>query len=469
MSNLYPISRESRQTEVLVASAAQTVFGPTAYKVWDIEDIKVAVKPVGGEWGFVTDGLTIAKISSDVLEKVTLTFDVGRGAGDLVQITSARVHERLGSVTQGGTINSQNIEREFSRLATVIQELRRDIDNTPAFLPGDGGLSFKNNQLKNILAGVAENDAVNVAQVVALAAFGFVHVGPWGNNPVFAKNALTTNVDTLYICTVPHTRTADTEPGVGVDWETVFDIFPVAIAGGDFQSSGLVAMFGNLNFGGNSAVNVDLVDGRNVSDDGARLDSFSVNLSSFSLPDSAVITAFGKSVVGLADVAGLLALLGLSNDPWLFEPIGKPFPLLLHIPGVELPPTDQSYRYVLLSAGESGPGGYNEGVIINEVNTGASPTKLATGVIDWPTSTMHGQVIGLANTEKRYFRPGEVSGVLQESQNLAHTHSYTGTTSANKGTAILGGLQQAARTTGSEGGDEARPREEQVPYMVRIF
>lgn len=108
-------------------------------------------------------------------------------------------------------------------------------------------------------------------------------------------------------------------------------------------------------------------------------------------------------------------------DPWECLPIGVPIPVFDHIPGVTPPPTDRSYRYIKLTAGESGVGGYNEGVLTGENVSGSAPLVDAGAFINLPSSPMHGQGVRLINTERRFIRAGS-SGTLQDDAMQGHWH-----------------------------------------------
>ncbi|MEM7067914.1 MAG: hypothetical protein AAF478_03445 [Pseudomonadota bacterium] len=147
--NPFPIDRSLRETEVLTPTEGQTSFGPTIIKFWDIEDVEVWLKPVNGEWAEQTTGFSITK-EPGIFSPITVTFSSGLTAQDKVYILSRRLHERLGSVTQGGKINSGNLERELDRVATNFQEVRRDLSRLPTPLPDSGGYDLRNLPLKNI-------------------------------------------------------------------------------------------------------------------------------------------------------------------------------------------------------------------------------------------------------------------------------------------------------------------------------
>src|SRR5690554_3672755 len=58
--------------------------------------------------------------------------------------------------------------------------------------------------------------------------------------------------------------------------------------------------------------------------------------------------------------AGAIIAVANLTDAWALQPIGVPFDIWTHLPGVELPPTDNpNYRYIKLTASDS----YNAGVL----------------------------------------------------------------------------------------------------------
>lgn len=100
---------------------------------------------------------------------------------------------------------------------------------------------------------------------------------------------------------------------------------------------------------------------------------------------------------------------GDSSAIWASMPIGHPFALELHIPGVEPPPTDNpKFCYIKLSSNDP----YNNGILINEVVTGTAPVLSVTAEINFPQSPMHGQRIELRNTSKVFSRAGQNGGVV---------------------------------------------------------
>jgi len=165
-------------------------------------------------------------------------------------------------------------------------------------------------------------------------------------------------------------------------------------------------------------------------------------------------------------------------DPWAMQPIGVPIPVFGHISGVSAPPRNKGYRYVNLTAGQTGPGQYNEGILTNETVSGSAPLINATAVINLPASPMHGQTIHLINTERRFIRAGS-AGTVQDDAIQEHRHpSASGNdwVGIANGSASLnyqsGGNNNRAEQMGTGDGrmsNETRPRNIGATYFMRIL
>ncbi|KZE34091.1 hypothetical protein IMF23_04255 [Chelatococcus daeguensis] len=168
------------------------------------------------------------------------------------------------------------------------------------------------------------------------------------------------------------------------------------------------------------------------------------------------------------DLEEVIVSIGLwLNDPWAMQPLGKPIDLMEHIAGVPPPPTDRGYRYVKLTAGLTGAGGYNEGCLASESVSGSAPYINATAVISLAGSPLEGQTIRLLNTEGRFLRRGS-SGVLQDDQIKSHSHGIQVGGSVNGSFVAAGNPYSDVRNTQAFGGDETRPRNMAVPAYMRI-
>lgn len=165
--------------------------------------------------------------------------------------------------------------------------------------------------------------------------------------------------------------------------------------------------------------------------------------------------------------------------------IGEVFALQTDVTGVAAPSNDGAVKYIELTAGLTGAGQQNEGLLTSESVSGSSPKITATAVIDHADSPMNGQTIHLINTEERFLRAGN-AGTLQDDQDnsvdaLRTNHQASLTT---EGSASIPGdgswsskrMTGAWDTGGSEsyiemkkkGNDETRPRNIGVTHYMRI-
>lgn len=127
----------------------------------------------------------------------------------------------------------------------------------------------------------------------------------------------------------------------------------------------------------------------------------------------------GGLVEALAD-AMQIPVAGASDLPWLATDLGRPFPIWSHLwddPLDALPPPDWPHgRFVILTAGLDGAGGYNEEALTGEDIAGSGPTLLATADISFPASPFLGRTVDLVNTSGRVFYGGEIAGHVWHDQ-----------------------------------------------------
>lgn len=171
----------------------------------------------------------------------------------------------------------------------------------------------------------------------------------------------------------------------------------------------------------------------------------------------------------------------LSIAKWIGTPIGG------YITPYSAPPTnDPRFRYVLCSAGATGAGGYNDGVLVGEIVTGTSPLVTATATVNLANSPMNGQAIHLINTEGRFVGAGDTESVENDSiQNIIGdriSSPYLPATpptgafqlGADAGSSYSGGAgafkfvsfnaSNVVRTS-----DHTQPRTHRLPHYRRIF
>ncbi|CUA90941.1 Phage T7 tail fibre protein [Chelatococcus sambhunathii] len=171
-------------------------------------------------------------------------------------------------------------------------------------------------------------------------------------------------------------------------------------------------------------------------------------------------------------------------DTWAMQPIGMPIPIFDHIPGVPTPPTDKAYRYVKLTAGLTGAGGYNNGILTSETVSGSAPLVNATAVVSLTGSPLNGQTLRLINTERRFVRAGDIAGSVQDDAFQGHRHlplnpswpfmHRNGSENFSGGGAPLSSISTTGdpTTDGSSGAPrtstETRPRNIWATYYMRI-
>ena len=124
--------------------------------------------------------------------------------------------------------------------------------------------------------------------------------------------------------------------------------------------------------------------------------------------------------------------------------IGEPFFLFDNITGVSAPDNSGEAKYIRLTAGQSGAGGYNEGLLTNESVSGSAPLVEATAEI--ATGPLAGQIVPLINTEEAFLRARETSGALQMDQKQRTTGRFANGRSSYSNTSYSLGTEDGAFT-----------------------
>lgn len=189
-------------------------------------------------------------------------------------------------------------------------------------------------------------------------------------------------------------------------------------------------------------------------------------------------TAASQSTEDFASATEFEAMGQKVDDPWALKVLGEFVYVDDGTDGLIAPPKNKAYRYVELTAGLTGAGAYNEGILTGETVSGSSPNITATAVVSLAGSPFNGKTIRLINTSREFLRPG-APGTLQSSQNLSHghgiddpghSHTITGRPvgqQVQNGTNGQSSVLMENQTTSvsgtgisiqNNGGDEARPR-----------
>lgn len=126
------------------------------------------------------------------------------------------------------------------------------------------------------------------------------------------------------------------------------------------------------------------------------------------------------------------------------KPIGEPFPVWDHITGCPIPSNAGAAKYIRLTAGQTGAGQYNNGLLGSESVSGSSPLVQATATI--LAGPMTGQTVRLINTEGAFVFPGTTSGVFSQDQMQQITGQINGV--AHSGGGSSGALTDAVTFSG---------------------
>lgn len=152
--------------------------------------------------------------------------------------------------------------------------------------------------------------------------------------------------------------------------------------------------------------------------------------------------AFGDSTTKIANMAALAAVAaGVA-----LAPIGVPFAMWDHLTGITVPSNAGTQKYIRLTAGQSGVGGFNNGLLTGESVSGSAPLVVATANI--ATGPLNGQTIHLLNSENAFVRGDVTSGTQQQDQAQQITGQITAVIVGTP-TASIGALAVTAATTGA--------------------
>lgn len=207
MTNPYPLPRQTRETGTIEGDGRAT-YGPFDFRVWDAADVVARVLRLG-EVGYALEPIFAEKVGGQPFDHFTVRFATPLEAGDVAIVQSRRLQERSTDVTRGGAISGVALEREFSVIGTVLQELRRDINNFDGLgVRGGGGIMTINDVvgLVPVLAAKASVSAVQAlsASIVSLASRTIVGAG-------LASASVASLVTTV---TVPIATQAQAEAGI---------------------------------------------------------------------------------------------------------------------------------------------------------------------------------------------------------------------------------------------------------------
>ncbi|WP_188478579.1 right-handed parallel beta-helix repeat-containing protein [Stappia taiwanensis] len=180
MAQPYPLPRETRSSGVLVCDGTSATYGPFDFHIFDIEDVVVDVRH-SDDAGFSRDAsVTVTKTSGSTYDTFSITFDHVHPITTSFVVYSARTPERSVALFMGGGLKPSELEKELSKTATTLQELRRDLgramivqhDRTPPVLniPANAGRFLVTDEAGNLVDGGSADDIATAAENAVMAA-----------------------------------------------------------------------------------------------------------------------------------------------------------------------------------------------------------------------------------------------------------------------------------------------------------
>lgn len=123
----YPLPRQTRESTIQVGNGTAGPYGPSLYRVFDIEDVRVYLQAEDEEsFTDVTSNCVVTKTAGEGYDTFSVMFAGPVPATSRWYHAAKRVANRSVAVTRAGTLVSDELEKELSKQATVLQELRRD-------------------------------------------------------------------------------------------------------------------------------------------------------------------------------------------------------------------------------------------------------------------------------------------------------------------------------------------------------
>ncbi len=122
----YPIPKQLRQSDIFLGDGGATYSGFN-FKIFDVDDVEVWTLPQGADRFARLYGAVIAKANGLPFDDFTVTCPENQPVTTKIIVLSARLDSRDAGVIKGTCIDPTALEKEFSKIATEMQEARRDI------------------------------------------------------------------------------------------------------------------------------------------------------------------------------------------------------------------------------------------------------------------------------------------------------------------------------------------------------
>ncbi|MCF1468494.1 hypothetical protein FS764_16425 [Agrobacterium vitis] len=128
MAQPYPISRETREEAIFLGDGGSS-YGPFGLKIFDSADVLIYTKATG-ETVWTEQSVTITKASDEPFDEFSIAFAGNIPNTTKIKVISARVHERTAGLMQGVQLSPDALEKELTKVGTILQELARDRDRS---------------------------------------------------------------------------------------------------------------------------------------------------------------------------------------------------------------------------------------------------------------------------------------------------------------------------------------------------
>lgn len=91
---------------------------------------------------WVEAAATVSKVDNLAFDFFTVTFPQALSSPSTFYVLGSRLHERSTDLIRGGTLNSNELEKEESKQGVVLQELRRDLSRSAVYPPDFTGYGY---------------------------------------------------------------------------------------------------------------------------------------------------------------------------------------------------------------------------------------------------------------------------------------------------------------------------------------
>lgn len=447
------ISNQTNRSGPYLGNGVTTVF-PYTFSIDAASHIAVIKRAASGAETIMTLGVhyTVSGVGAPGGGNVTMTTPPATGEAVAFLINIPFTQEL--DLENQGAYFAEAVEGALDLAVRRDQQLAEQINRAIKLPPSMGGAGgelsgeLANNIMRlapsadNIdqLAGVSDGIGIIASNITDIKNFGDVYLGAKAADPGTRNDSTALQAGDLYFNTSANQMKAFD----GFAWRATSDASLSMIAN-QFAGTGSQTQFtlgavplvseNVIVFVGNALMTPTL----DYTVAGALLTFATAPASGVTIHTRVVLTT---AVLGAPAISSVVAA-SITTDPaeqalirtkigvpdasvmkWLSRGIGELYQVDDTMVGVDVPPTDDAnFRFIKLTAGLTGAGKYNEGVLTTETVSGTDPAVVATAVINLAGSPLNGKTIRLLNSERRFLRAG--AGALEDSAFGSHGHGVT--------------------------------------------